>query len=88
MNMLAVATQQDHWTGLAVVGGLLLLAVWFKRGIVGLVITIGIAAAVYGFKADEVQATNINDRNTVGLMFAGAVLGGLVALAVPTRRSA
>ena len=86
--MLAVATTQDHWTGLFICGVVLLLIVAAKRGIIGVIITLGAAAATYGFKADEVQGTNINDRNTVGLIFLGAIVGALVAFAVPTRRGA
>jgi uncharacterized membrane protein len=86
--MMAVATTQDHWTGLFVCGVVLLLIVAYKRGIVGVCITIGAAMAAYGFKADEVQASNINDRNTVGLLFAGAIAGALIAFVIPTRRKA
>jgi hypothetical protein len=88
MSMLAVATQQDHWTGLAVVGGLLLLYVAFKRGMIGAGIVVAAAALTYGWKADEVQGTNINDRNTVGIIFLGAVVGALVAFALPLKGKA
>jgi hypothetical protein len=85
MNMLAVATTQDHWTGLAVCGVVLLLIVAAKRGIVGVAITVGAAVVLYAAKADEVQGTNVNDRNTVGLLFAGAVAGALLAFVLPLK---
>ena len=86
--MIAIASTQEHWLGFAVVVGIMLLITVWARGGVGLLCIVGGAGITWGFARGDIQPTDVNDRNSVGILFLGAIIGCAIAFLLPTKRSA